>query len=312
MTTATSTASALPSARETQADIYSRITDRIVGHLENGVRPWLQPWQGGHAAGPVSRPLRHNRERYSGINVLVLWMEAEARGFQAPLWMTFKQAQELKATVRKGEKGTPVVYASSFKKKEEDEQGQEAEREIKYLKQYYVFNVEQIEGLPAEYYAQAGAAPATETLTRIDSVEAFLTASGAEIRQGGGSAFYQPEGDYIQMPPLERFQDVQSYYSVLAHEAIHWTKHAMRLNRDFGKKVHGDEGYAMEELVAELGSCFLSADLGIEAEPREDHAAYIQAWLKALKNDKRFIFSAASHASKAAEFLHGLQPKQNA
>lgn len=301
-------ASALPRADQPKSDVYSRITGRIVELLEQGVRPWTQPWKGGHAAGPVSRPLRHNGQRYSGINVLMLWIEAEQRSFESPIWMTYKQAQELGGQVKKGEKGTPVVYASSFKKSEANDAGEEIERDIHFLKEYWVFNVEQVADLPGHFYAQRGAEPACAKLERLAQAESFFAATKADIRHGGGSAFYQPAADFVQMPHLESFKDVESYYGTLAHELTHWTKHATRLNRDFGKKIKGDEGYAMEELVAELGASFLAAELGIEIEPREDHAAYIAAWLKALKNDKEFIFSAASHASKAVEFLHGMQP----
>lgn len=265
--------SALPRATQPKSDIYSRITGRIVELLEQGVRPWLQPWKGGHAAGPVSRPLRHNGQRYSGINVLMLWIEAEQKGFQSPIWMTYKQAQQLGGQVKKREKGTPVVYAASFKKSEGDEAGEEIEREIHFLREYWVFNVEQIANLAAHFYAQRGAEPAAAKPERIAQVEAFFASTKADIRHGGGAAYYQPTGDFVQMPPLESFKDVESYYGTLAHEVTHWTKHASRLNRDFGKKIRGDEGYAMEELVAELGARFLAADLGIEIETREDHVA---------------------------------------
>jgi antirestriction protein ArdC len=127
------------------------------------------------------------------------------------------------------------------------------------------------------------------------------------VRHAGNRAFYSPASDHVQMPPIEAFRDAESYYATLAHETTHWTRHPSRLDRDFGRKRHGDEGYAMEELVAELGSAFLSADLDLTPEVRDDHAAYIASWIKVLKDDKRAIFSAASHAQRAADFLHGLQ-----
>lgn len=309
MSTASSTSS-LPRENATKSDVYSRITDRIVAYLERGVLPWVQPWQGGAKSGPVSRPLRHNGQRYSGINVLVLWIEALERGYESPQWMTYKQAQELKGQVRKGEKGTSVVYASSFKKSEEDEKGEEIVKEIRFLREYTVFNIGQIDNLPELFYAKAGSQPSTDKLERIVNAEAFFAATKADIRYGGGLAYYSPSQDYIQMPPLESFRDVASFYGVLGHETVHWTKASSRLNREFGSKVRGDEGYAFEELIAEIGASFLAADLGIENEPREDHAAYICEWIKALRNDRRRIFSAASHATKAVEFLHGLQPQQ--
>ena len=289
-------------------DIYERITSRIVAELEQGVRPWLKPWNAEHAAGRITRPLRFNGVPYQGINVLMLWGEAVAKGFSAPIWMTFKQARELGGFVRKGEHGSLVVYADRIRKTELDaETGQDVEREIPFLKGYTVFCVDQIEGLPPQYYAKA--APRLDPLQRLERADSFFTATSAEIRHGGNQAYYSVTHDYVQMPPFESFRDAESYYATLAHECTHWTRHAKRLERDFGRKRFGDEGYAMEELVAELGSAFLSADLDLTPEPREDHAAYIASWLKVLKDDKRAIFTAASHAQRAVDFLHGLQPK---
>jgi antirestriction protein ArdC len=285
-------------------DVYERITASIVADLEKGVRPWLKPWTTG---APVSRPLRANGVAYRGINVVMLWSAAMEKGYRAPIWMTFKQALELNAHVRKGEKGTGVVYASTFSRTETDEAtGEESERDIPFLKGYTVFNVEQIEGLPAHFYP-APAAPVNPE-TRIASAEAFFAATGATIRHGGDSAFYMPSLDLIQMPPFEAFRSAEAYYATLAHEATHWTRHETRLNRDFGRQRWGDEGYAMEELVAELGSAFLAADLGLAPEVRADHASYIASWITVLKNDRRAIFTAAAHAQRAADFLHARQP----
>jgi antirestriction protein ArdC len=141
----------------------------------------------------------------------------------------------------------------------------------------------------------------------VAHAEGFFTATGADIRHGGSSAYYTPSRDYIQMPAFEAFRDAQSYYSTLAHECCHWTRHPSRLDRDMGRKRFGDEGYAREELVAELGAAFLCADLGLELEDRADHAAYISSWLEVLRNDKRAIFTAAAHAQRAADYLHALQ-----
>jgi antirestriction protein ArdC len=240
------------------------------------------------------------------MNILLLWGEAMAKGYAAPIWMTFKQALELDAHVRKGEHGSLVVYANSITKTETNEKGEDTEREIPFLKGYTVFNVEQIEGLPAHYYAQPeNPLPLSE---RIDSADRFMTATGAVLQHGGNSAFYAPGRDLVQMPPFEAFRDKESYYATALHELTHWTSHKSRLDRSFDAKRFGDHGYAREELVAELGAAFLCADLGITPEIRDDHAAYLAHWLKALKEDKRAIFSAAAHAQRAADFLHGLQP----
>jgi antirestriction protein ArdC len=289
-------------------DVYTRVTDRIITDLEKGVRTWMKPWSGEHAAGRISRPLRHNGIPYRGMNILLLWGEAMEKGYAAPIWMTFKQAIELKAHVRKGERSALVVYANSVTRTETDEKsGEDVERSIPFMKGYAVFNVEQIEGLPEHYYAKPeNPLPLSE---RIESADRFMSATGASISHGGNSAFYAPGPDRIQMPPFEAFRDKESYYATALHELTHWTKAKHRLDRSFEAKRFGDQGYAREELVAELGAAFLCADLGITPEIRDDHAAYLGHWLGVLKEDKRAIFSAAAHAQRAADFLQGLQPQ---
>jgi antirestriction protein ArdC len=294
-----------------KTDVYERVTTAIVTALESGVKPWHQPWHVEHAAGRITRPLRGNGVPYRGINVLTLWGEAVARGFTAPIWLTFKQAQELGAHVRKGERGSLVVYASTLTRTEADaDTGQETERDIPFMKGYTVFNVEQVEGLPEHYYAKP--APRLESIARIEGAEAFVSATHANIRHGGGMAAYSVTTDDIRMPPFEAFRDAESYYATLIHELTHWTRHPSRLDRDLGRKRWGDAGYAMEELVAELGAAFVLADLDIAPQPRDEHASYIASWLEVLKSDKRAIFTAAAHAQRAADFLNHLQPHQQA
>jgi antirestriction protein ArdC len=293
----------------TRPDVYSRITDKIVADLANGVRPWMRPWNAEHAAGRITRPLRHNGIPYKGINVVMLWAAAEMKGYACPLWLTFKQALELGGNVRKGETGELVVYADRISRTETNDKGEECEREIPFLKGYTVFNAEQCEDLPAQYTARAEP-PALTPLHRIEAADRFFAATGATLRHGGTRAYYAEGPDFVQMPPFETFRDAESYAATLAHELTHWTKHGTRLARDMGRVKWGDEGYAREELVAELGAAFLCADLGITPEVREDHAAYIASWLKVLKDDKRLIFSAASHAQRAVDYLHSLQGRQ--
>jgi antirestriction protein ArdC len=289
-----------------KADVYERITAQIVSELEKGVRPWFKPWNAEHAAGRITRPLRSNGIPYRGINVLMLWSEAVSKGYSAPIWMTFRQALELSAHVKKGEKGCPVVYASKITRTEtEEDTGNEVERDIPFLRAYYVFNIEQIEGLPAQYYAKAE--PRLNTAQRIERAEAFFAATGVTIQHGGDRAFYSPLHDRVQMPPFESFRDAESYYAVLAHEITHSSGAKHRLNRDLSGRF-GSESYAAEELIAELGSAFLSADLDLTPEPREDHASYVASWLKVLRGDRRAIFTAAAHAQRAADYLNGLQP----
>jgi len=289
-----------------KSDVYSRVTDKIIADLERGNLTWLQPWQAGHKAGPISRPRRAGGIPYRGVNVLMLWAAAMEKGYSCPLWLTYKQASELGGQVRKGEKGSLVVYANRITKTGTDDKGADIEVEIPFMKGYTVFNAEQIDNLPAHFYATVQ--PLNNELERLDAVERFFANTQATIRHGGNRAFYSPSLDVVQMPELATFRDRESYYATRAHEMIHWTRHETRLNRDFGRKRFGDAGYAIEELVAEIGAAFLCADLAITPETRDDHAAYIASWLKVLKDDKRAIFTAASHAQKAADYLNGLQP----
>lgn len=297
------------SEEKLRADSYARITDRIVADLEKGVRPWMQPWCSENGRAGVTRPLRHNGLPYSGMNVLLLWSEAAARGFSSPIWMTFKQAIELGGAVRKGETGSTVVFASRFKKTETDAAGDAVDREIPFLKFYTVFNFEQIDGLPVQDHGQAE--PPRDTIERIDHADRFFAQTGVVIRHGGDRAYYSPATDHIQMPPFATFRDGASYVATLSHEATHWTAAPRRANRDLSRYGKDRSERAREELIAELGSCFLCADLGVapELEPRPDHASYLASWLEILSNDKRFIFSAAAHAQRAVTYLHGLQPQ---
>jgi antirestriction protein ArdC len=162
--------------------------------------------------------------------------------------------------------------------------------------------MEQIEGLPEQYTAPAS--PRLDVPDRIARAETFFAGTGATISYGGNRAFYRPSTDSIVLPSFETFRDAESFYATLAHECCHWTSASSRLDRDFGSKHFGSEGYAMEELVAELGAAFLCADLDLTLEPREDHAAYIATWLEVLKADNRAIFTAASHAQRAADYLN--------
>lgn len=290
---------------QAKTDLYMRVTNAIVADLEAGVRSWTKPWSAEHLAGRISRPLRATGEPYRGINVLLLWAEAVAKGYTAPTWITFGQALALGGHVRKGEHGATVVYANTFSRTETGDDGQDVERQVPFLKAYTVFNVEQVEGLPAHVHAVAE--PKRDAAHRIDHAEAFFTATGADIRHGGDRAFYAIHPDYVQMPPFACFADPEAYYATLAHESTHWTRHPTRLARDFGRKRWGDAGYAREELVAEFGAAFLCADLGLALTPRTDHASYIASWLEVLKDDRRFVFTAAAHAQRAVDFLHGRQ-----
>jgi antirestriction protein ArdC len=287
-----------------KADVYTCVTSRIIADLEKGTRPWLKPWNADNTENRITRPLRHNGTPYQGVNILLLWGDAMEKRFNSNIWMTYKQAKEIGAHVRKGEYGSMVVYADRLTRMESNDRGEEIERQIPFMKGYTVFNVEQIEGLPAHYNAKPE--PKGKSLQLIEKAEQFFRMTGAAFRHGGNQAFYAAVQDFIQLPPPPAFHDAESYAATKAHELIHWTGHGDRVGREFGKRF-GDTAYAREELVAELGAAFLCADLGITPEPREDHAAYLAHWLGILKEDKRAIFSAARHAQKAVDYLHGLQ-----
>ncbi len=285
-------------------DVYSKVTNKIIADLERGNLTWIKPWQSGH--GLVGRPLRAAGKPYRGINILMLWASAIEAGFHSPFWMTYRQAAEFGGQVRKGQKGSLVVYADTFTRCEKDEAGEDVETTVPFMKGYTVFNAEQVENLPGHFYPNL----APVKVARMEEAERFFAATSASIHHGGDKAYYSPSRDIVQMPQLERFRDSESYYATLAHEMTHWTSHKSRLDRELGGKRFGDAGYAMEELVAEIGAAFLCADLGITPETREDHAAYVASWLKVLKDDKRAIFTAASHAQKAADYLHGYQNQE--
>jgi antirestriction protein ArdC len=257
-------------------------------------------------SGRIGLPFRHSGEPYRGVNILLLWGAALLHGFSQLTWMTYRQATELKAQVRKGEHGSLVVYANRMTTVRTDDKGEDVEREISFLKAYTVFNVEQIEGLPDAYYAPTERPQVRMRL--IEGAENFFANTCATVRHGGNRAYYsRVPSDLIVLPVPESFRDAESYSATKAHEFVHWTAAPHRLDRTLGKRF-GDDAYAAEELVAELGAAFLCAALGISSEPREDHASYLANWLGMLKSDKRAIFAAATHAQQAVDYLHALQP----
>lgn len=275
-------------------DTYQQVTDTIIAQLEAGTRPWQMDWnQGG-----LQMPHRVTGEAYRGINVVLLWMAAEEKRLTGRTWMTFKQAKDLGGCVRKGEKGTGIVFFKKITVKDKHAIDPEATTQIPMLRGYTVFNSDQIDGLPAKY---ATPIPATGPSIERDRVsEEALRSCGAEIVEGGARAFYQPAADIVTMPDFERFTSSSGYLATLAHELCHWTGHKSRLDR-FEKNDR--TSYAFEELVAEIGAAFIGSQLGIVGEHIENHSAYIASWLKALKNDKRMIFKAATLAQAAADMV---------
>jgi antirestriction protein ArdC len=281
-------------------DIHSEVTAAIVAQLEQGVRPWAPRW----TAADITRPLRACGTPYQGINVLTLWARAHVDGFSSATWLTFKQALELGGAVRKGSKGQHVIFAGSFVKTFESDNGPE-QRTIPVMRAYTVFNVDQIDGLPERFYEKRREISETDRNARAD---AFLKATGVQINHGGAGAYYSPGADSIQLPDPEAFESMGAYYATAAHELIHWT--AKRCGRELGKQ--GTDAYAFEELIAEIGAAYLCADLGLETAVREDHAPYLATWLKRLQSDTRAIFRASTAAQAAVNYLQGLAGQSEA
>jgi antirestriction protein ArdC len=281
--------------------LYAEVTDRIIAELEAGRLPWVQPW--GDTGAEVGMPCNAGTgRRYSGINVLILWATVIERGYASQRWLTYRQAQALGGNVRKGEAGVTVCYADRFTPKDQgggDGQGEE-QRQVAFLKRFTVFNVDQCEGLGADLVGS----PIVLTEEQIVPVaDALIAASGVGFRVCGLEAFYMPAQDVVMVPPRRAYFDQINAYRTWLHELVHATGHASRLGRDLSNPFgsSGSSGYAREELIAEMGSAFLCASLGIV--PTVRHADYIGAWLEVLKEDDRAIFRAASAASKAADWL---------
>jgi antirestriction protein ArdC len=282
-----------------RSSLYQEITDKIIAELEHGHVPWVQPWAG--AAAPLGLPKNAATERpYSGINILILWMACTERGFSGQNWLTFRQALKIGAHVRKGERGTTVVYADRFVPDDERRRSRETGDEavaIPFLKRFTVFNAAQCDGLPDDLVAVP--LPFPERLI-IPEVEALIRASGADLRLGGDKAFYAPAHDYIQLPRPEGYFEPINWHRTALHKLGHWAGHTSRLARDLSG-AFGSKLYSREELVAEMTSAFCCAALGVV--PTVRHADYIGAWLEVLREDNHAIVRAASAASKAADFL---------
>jgi len=280
-------------------DVYARVTSEIVNAIEKGVGNWRMPWHtsGRFAFSPINVT---SKKPYRGINTVCLWAAAQSKGYESSEWGTYKQWQDRGAQVRRGEKSTTVVFWKFANGTEESQDGDDDQRtassRLLFTRGYSVFNAAQVDG------HSPASTPDVPAIERIAAADAFFTAIGAEIHHGGNRAFYAPASDHIQMPPFQAFEENIAYYSTLAHEHTHWTAKEGRCDRQLGKRFGGN-AYAAEELVAELGTAFVCAHLGLSTEPREDHAQYIESWLRVLRADKRAIFTAASKAQQAADYL---------
>ena len=290
----------MPSSENTapgKRDVYANVTDQIINAIEQGVGSWTMPWHtsGRFAFSPINVT---SHKPYRGINTVCLWAAAQAKGYERGEWATYQQWQDKGAQVRKGERATTVVFwkfASGETQESGDDQPASGSR-LLFTRGYSVFNAAQVDGYTPKVDVDI------PMLERIAQAEAFFSSVGAVVRHGGNQAFYSPASDHIQMPSFQAFRDSVSYYSTLAHEHTHWTATAGRCDRQLGKRF-GDSAYAAEELIAELGAAFACAHLGLSTEPRPDHAQYIQSWLRVLKADKRAIFTAASKAQQACDWL---------
>ena len=274
-------------------DMYQEVTNQIIEALDNGVKPWVCPWEtnGGFGGLPVNF---QSKKAYSGINILLLWVSATKLNFSSNYWLTFKQASELGGCVRKGEKGTRIVF---YKMLEVEDKATGEKDNIPMLKSFVVFNASQIDGLNLEVVAADDESTSFEAIERA---EMFLSATGANIKESGANAYFRPSTDEIVLPSRERFTNGADFYATALHELTHWTGAKHRLDRIKGSSF-GSEDYAFEELIAELGASFLMAGLNIGGDVQ--HESYIASWLERLRNDKRYIFKAASAASKAHQYL---------
>ncbi|GAB5469818.1 MAG: zincin-like metallopeptidase domain-containing protein [Rhodospirillales bacterium] len=293
----------------TKRDIRQEITDKIVRLLDSiDLEDYQAPFAGLAAQGwPINPTTEH---RYQGINIPSLWIDQQEKQFTSNRWATFRQWKESGAQVRKGEKGSPIIFYKTLSKKEENEQGEAEACSIPMMRFYTVFNANQVDGYD---HHESGQPNKTDLVTRIENVERYCAGSGADIRHGGGGAFYHRVSDYINIPETIAFVDTkhasatENYYATLLHELTHWTGAPHRLDRDKAKTRKEIDKYAFEELVAELGAAFLCAKLDVVQTPREDHAHYIKSWLQALKDDKACVFKASAHAARAVDYLDGLQ-----
>ena len=276
-------------------NLFEVITDRIISVIEAGEATGCISWAGQGAASGLPVNLKTGNA-YNGVNVLLLWGTAQERGYKSNYWLTFQQAKEMGGNVRKGEKSTQGVFWGSREIEEDGENGEKETRKASFAKSFYVFNLDQIDGIKAP-----DALPVGSAWDAHQNAEALIKGSGACIVEGGSRAFYNIATDQIHMPDRERFENAENFYAVNLHELTHWTGNPVRCARDL-KNRFGDAAYAMEELVAELGAAFLCAETGVQGRI-EGHASYIQSWLKVLKNDPRAIITAASKASQAARFV---------
>ena len=279
--------------------MYARVTSQIVNAIEQGVSNWRMPWHtsGKFAFSPINVA---SHKPYRGINTLCLWAAAQAKGYERGEWGMYQQWQERGAQVRKGEKATLVCFwkfaNSSSESQDEGEEHSASTSRLLFTRGYSVFNAAQVDGYTPKTDAE------TPVQERIACAEEYFSRIPARVIHQGNRAFYSPDTDSITLPPFFAFFTPMDYYSTRGHETGHWTSASSRCDRQLGKRF-GDQAYSVEELVAELTAAFTLAHLGLSSEPRPDHAQYIASWLRVLRADKRAIFTAASKAQQATDYL---------
>lgn len=284
-------------------DLHQEITDKIVAELETGTAPWIKPWR---ATAGLNQPMNITTKRpYSGVNVVLLWMAMQSNAWARPHFLTFKQAKDTDGTVRGGQTGTPICFVKQIIGKDKDDP--DKLRKFGMLRHFTVFNVEQCEGLPESMTNPEPVKPLNND-QRNALIEEFIVATGAKITEGHGEAYFRAGADVIAMPSFESFKSGDHYNATRFHELTHWTGHKSRLDRDLLNRF-GDERYAAEELIAELGSAFLCAEFSVSGDLR--HAGYIANWLRLLKKDSKAIFTAAAAAQKAVDYLKGVVLKDD-
>lgn len=277
-------------------DAAQAVTNDLIRVIERGVLPWRQPWRGGGSV----LPLRQNGEAYQGVNNFVLTLQTALNGYSSPYWMTYNQAKEMDAQIRKGEKSSIVVYYGTAEQKGDDAQEGNVYR---FLKSYRVFNADQIDGLDEKYNPAIEEKAQYPACAPIPHMQAFFDQIEHDVSFTGREAYYLPARDKIYLPPIDLFEDPRKFYSIWSHELAHWTKPMNRLNRDYGHARFGNTAYAREELVAELTATFIGQKLGFTAHTLEMNAAYIQNWLNVLRADKTAIFKHAADAQKACDYI---------
>lgn len=278
-------------------ELYTKVTNTIIEALESGAdaKDWKAPW---HTKDLLLPQNLSSHKAYRGVNTWVLWSEQAIKGYTSNVWGTYKQWAEKGCQVRKGQKATTVILWKPSTRKETKADGTTEEKKSLFSRAFSVFNADQVDGYEAPEVEEI------EPFVHIEAAKEFFESLGADLTHGGNSAHYTPAADKINLPTPESFTSPETYYSVSAHEHTHWTSHVSRCDRSEAlHKAFGTAEYAAEELVAELGSAYVCALLGIENEPREDHAQYIASWITLLKSDPSAIIKASSKAQQAVDWL---------